>query len=222
MAEPNAIPTTGRIAVIDLGSNSLRLVIFERLGGALFPLLNERVMCGLGRGIASTGRLNAEGVALALVNLRRFVALARAVGVEHLAVLATAAMRDASDGRSFAAEVESQCQVPVEIIDGAEEARLSATGVLAGIPEARGLVVDLGGGSLELIQVRAGGSSLAGETGEIGRGVTLPLGSLRLAELGDGTRAVSEAADRALAGTAWLFAAPGKNLYLVGGAARAI
>ena len=77
MTEPNALPTTGRIAVIDLGSNSLRLVIFERLGGALFPLLNERVMCGLGRGITSTGRLNPEGVALALVNLRRFVALAR-------------------------------------------------------------------------------------------------------------------------------------------------
>src|SRR5438128_1097818 len=126
MIEPHAIPTTGRIAVIDLGSNSLRLVVFDCLGGALFPLLNERVLCGLGRGIASTGRLNAEGKALALVNLRRFVALASAVGVEHLAVLATAAVRDASDGRSFAAQVELQCRVPVKIIDGAEEARLSA------------------------------------------------------------------------------------------------
>jgi len=77
MTEPNVIPTTGRIAVIDLGSNSLRLVVFDRLGGALFPLLNERVLCGLGRGIASTGRLNPEGKTLALVNLRRFVALAR-------------------------------------------------------------------------------------------------------------------------------------------------
>ncbi len=222
MAEPNVIATTGRIAVIDLGSNSLRLVVFDRLGGALFPLLNERVLCGLGRGIASTGRLNSEGKALALVNLRRFVALAGAVGVEHLAVLATAAMRDASDGRSFAAEVEAQCRVPVEIIDGAEEARLSAAGVLAGIPEAAGLVVDLGGGSVELIRVKAGGPSRAGEIGEIGRGVTLPLGPLRLAGFGDSARAVSEATERALAGTAALFAAPGKNLYLVGGAARAI
>src|SRR5438270_2995567 len=195
MAEPNAIPTTGRIAVIDLGSNSLRLVVFDRLGGALFPLLNERVLCGLGRGIASTGRLNAEGKTLALVNLRRFVALARAVGVEHLAVLATAAMRDASDGRSFAAEVESQCQVPVEIIDGAEEARLSATGVLAGIPEARGLAVDVGGGSGELIQVSAGGSSLAGETGEIGRGVTLPVGPVGLGGLRDSARGGSGAGE---------------------------
>src|SRR5437899_12964529 len=101
MAEPNVIPTAGRIAVIDLGSNSLRLVVFDRLGGALFPLLNERVLCGLGRGIASTGRLNAEGKALALVNLRRFVALASAVGVEHLAALAAASGPAASAGRAF-------------------------------------------------------------------------------------------------------------------------
>src|SRR5437899_6578166 len=214
MAEPNVIPTAGRIAVIDLGSNSLRLVIFERLGGALFPLLNERVLCGLGRGIASTGRLNADGKALALVNLRRFVALARAVGVEHLAVLATAAVRDASDGRAFAAEVEAQCRVPVEIIDGVEEARLSATGVLAGIPEADGLVVDLGGGSVELIRVRASGPSPAGEIGEIGHGVTLPLGPLRLVELGDSARAVSEETVRALYDSVSLLAAAGMNLYV--------
>ena len=185
----------------------------------MFPLLNEKVMCGLGRGIASTGRLNVEGVTLALVNLRRFVALAHAIGVEHLAVLATAAVRDASDGPSFAAEVERQCRVPVKIIDGAEEARLSAAGVLAGIPEADGLVGDLGGGSVELVRVRAG---VAGEIGQIGRGITLPLGPLRLAELGDSVKAVSEAAERALAAANVLRATPGKNLYLVGGAARAI
>ena len=222
MTEPNVIPSIGRIAVIDLGSNSLRLVIFERLGGALFPLLNERVLCGLGRGIASTGRLNPEGVTLALVNLRRFVALARAVGIEHIAVLATAAVRDASDGRLFAAEVESECDVPVEIIDGGEEARLSAVGVLAGIPEADGLVVDLGGGSVELVRVGAGNSSPDGEIGSIGRGITLPLGPLRLAEFGDSVRAVSDAVERVLSGADLLPAAPGKNLYLVGGAARAI
>jgi len=219
MSDPDVIATVGRIAVIDLGSNSLRLVVFERLGGALFPLLNEKVMCGLGRGITSTGRLNNEGVTLALVNLRRFVALAHALGVEHLAVLATAAVRDASDGPSFAAEVERQCRVPVKIIDGAEEARLSAAGVLAGIPEADGLVGDLGGGSVELVRVRAG---TAGEIGQIGRGITLPLGPLRLAELGESVKAISDAAERALAAATVLRATPGKNLYLVGGAARAI
>jgi len=219
MSDPDVIATAARIAVIDLGSNSLRLVVFERLGGALFPLLNEKVMCGLGRGITSTGRLNDEGVTLALVNLRRFVALAHALGVEHLAVLATAAVRDASDGPSFAAEVERQCRVPVQIIDGAEEARLSAAGVLAGIPEADGLVGDLGGGSVELVRVRAG---VAGEFGEIGRGITLPLGPLRLAELGDSVKAISEAAERALLAATVLRATPGRSLYLVGGAGRAV
>lgn len=222
MSDPNTIATAGRIAVIDLGSNSLRLVVFERLGGALFPLLNEKVMCALGRGISSTGRLNAEGVTLAFVNLRRFVALARALGVEHLAVLATAAVRDAIDGRSFAAEVERQCRVPVKIIEGAEEARLSAAGVLAGIPDADGLVCDLGGGSVELVRVGAGIPSRTGELKQIGQGITLPLGPLRLAELGDSIRAISEAAERALVPVSVLRAASGKNLYLVGGASRAI
>ena len=222
MSDPDTTATAGRIAVIDLGSNSLRLVVFERLGGALFPLLNEKVMCALGRGISSTGRLNPEGITLALVNLRRFVALARALGIEHLAVLATAAVRDAIDGRSFAAEVERQCRVPVNVIEGAEEARLSATGVLAGIPDADGLVGDLGGGSVELVRVSAGIPSRTGEIGQVGPGITLPLGPLRLAELGDSVKAISEAAERALRAATVLRAAPGKNLYLVGGASRAI
>src|SRR5580704_17225932 len=200
MFDLDPLAAAERIGVIDLGSNSLRLVVFERLGAAVFPLFNEKVMCGLGRGIATTGRLNPEGVTLALVNLRRFVALARAVGIEHIAVLATAAVRDASDGRLFAAEVESECDVPVEIIDGGEEARLSAVGVLAGIPEADGLVVDLGGGSVELVRVGAGNSSPDGEIGSIGGGITLPLGPLRLAEFGDSVRAVSDAVERVLSG----------------------
>jgi exopolyphosphatase/guanosine-5'-triphosphate,3'-diphosphate pyrophosphatase len=220
MSDRDAIAAAERIGVIDLGSNSLRLVIFERLDSALFPIVNEKVMCGLGRGIASTGRLNPDGVALALVNLRRFVAFARAIGVDHLAVLATAAVRDARDGEVFAAEVERRCRVRVKIIDGAEEARLSAAGVLAGIPEADGIVADLGGGSVELVWVRPGTPS--GDIGQIGRGITLPLGPLRLAELGDSAKAVSEAVELALTAASVAHAAAGKNLYLVGGAARAI
>jgi exopolyphosphatase/guanosine-5'-triphosphate,3'-diphosphate pyrophosphatase len=211
-----------RIGVIDLGSNSLRLAVFERLGAALFPLFNEKVMCGLGRGIASTGRLNPDGKALALLNLRRFVAFARSIGVAHLAVMATAAVRDASDGQAFAAEVERQCRVPVKIIDGAEEARLSAAGVLAGIPDADGIVADLGGGSIELVWVRPAKPAATGDIERIGRGISLPLGPLRLAELGDSVKVVSDAAERALTAASVLRGAAGKNLYLVGGAARAI
>lgn len=222
MSDRDLLTAAERIGVIDLGSNSLRLVVFERLGAAVLPLFNEKVMCGLGRGISSTGRLNSDAVELALVNLRRFVAFARAIGVDHLAVLATAAVRDASDGEAFAGEVERQCRVPVRIIDGAEEARLSAAGVLAGIPDADGIVADLGGGSVELVQVRPATSFRAGgDPAQIGRGVSLPLGPLRLAELG-GTKALSETVERALANASMLRAVAGKNLYLVGGAARAI
>ncbi|MGH7045696.1 MAG: Ppx/GppA family phosphatase [Stellaceae bacterium] len=216
-----AVARTGRIGIIDLGSNSLRLAVFERQGAALFPLLNEKVMCGLARGLSTTGRLNRDGMGLALVNLRRFVGLARAIGVDHLAVLATAAVRDASDGRAFADEVGRECRVPVTIVDGAEEARLSAAGVLAGIPEAEGIVADLGGGSVELVRVGPDLSG-AGESGRIGRGITLPLGPLRLAEIGDSARAVSDAVERALATAPVARAATGQTLYLVGGAARAI
>lgn len=223
MSDPDLLTAAERIGVIDLGSNSLRLVVFERLGAAVFPLFNEKVMCGLGRGISSTGRLNPEGVALALVNLRRFVAFARAISVDHLAILATAAVRDASDGEAFAAEVERQCRVQVKIIDGAEEARLSAAGVLAGIPDADGIVADLGGGSVELVRVGPGASnSMAGVIGQIGRGISLPLGPLRLAELSDRAKGLSETVERVLAGVSVLRTAGGRRLYLVGGAARAI
>jgi len=207
----------GRIAVVDVGSNSLRLVVFERLGAALLPLLNEKVMCGLGRGIAHTGRLNRDGVELAYANVQRFVALARALAVDHLAIIATAAVREARDGADFAAAIERLCGVPVRVIDGAEEARLSAAGVLAGIPEADGIVGDLGGGSVELVRVDGGNPDAP-----IGTGVTLPLGPLRLARFGDNQRAIAEAIDRAAAEAAVLREAAGRSLYLVGGAWRAI
>ncbi|MGC2412398.1 MAG: Ppx/GppA family phosphatase [Stellaceae bacterium] len=206
----------GRIAVVDVGSNSLRLVVFERLGASLLPLLNEKVMCALGRGIARTGRLNPDGIELAFANLQRFVALARALLVDHLAIIATAAVREASDGRAFAAEAERQCGVPVRIIEGGEEARLSAMGVLAGIREVDGVVADLGGGSVELARVDSGASA------PIGASVSLPLGALRLAELDDNKKAVAEAIERAIASAPVLRETAGKTLYLVGGAWRAI
>ena len=155
MPDRNHSAVASRIAVVDVGSNSLRLVVYERLGATLLPLLNEKVMCALGRGIAATGRLNPDGVALAFANVQRFVALARALAVDHLAIIATAAVREAADGAAFAAEIEALCGIPVRIIDGGEEGRLSAAGVLAGIPYADGIVGDLGGGSVELVRVDA-------------------------------------------------------------------
>src|SRR3984885_5418141 len=189
MPDNNSTVAVDRIAVIDIGSNSLRLVVFERLNATLLPLLNEKVMCGLGRGIARTGRLNRDGVELAYANLQRFVALARALKVDHLMAIATAAVRGASDGHEFTAEIERQCGIPVRIVDGAEEARLSAAGVLAGIPGADGVVADLGGGSVELVRIDGAGPRDRGSPA-IGDGISLPLGPLRLAELADNPRAL--------------------------------
>src|SRR5580704_13505757 len=163
MPDRHAPAPPDRIAVIDIGSNSLRLVVFERLGATLLPLLNEKVMCGLGRGIARSGRLSREGVELAYANLQRFVALARALKADHIMGIATAAVREASDGEEFASEVERQCGVPVRIVDGSEEARLSAAGVLAGIPDAEGVVGDLGGGSVELVRIDGSSKRTIGE-----------------------------------------------------------
>lgn len=221
MSDRQARIASGRVGIIDLGSNSLRLAVFERHGTALFPLLNEKVMCGLARGLSVTGRLNREGKGLALVNLHRFVALARAIGVDQLAILATAAVRDASDGQAFADEVARQCEVPVAVIDGAEEARLSAAGVLTGIPEADGIVADLGGGSVELVSVSR---PIAGrpDSARVGHGISLPLGPLRFGELDSSPKAVSDAVDRVLASAPVTRANPGQSFYLVGGAARAI
>ena len=216
MPDRSPRPAANRIAVVDLGSNSLRLVVYERLGATLLPLLNEKVMCALGRGIATTRRLNPEGVELAFANLQRFVALARALAVDNLAIIATAAVREAEDGADFAAEIEERCGVPVRIIDGSEEGRLSAAGVLAGIPDADGVVGDLGGGSVELVRVNARDQS------PIGPGVSLPLGPLRLPEFGDNRKAVIEQIEAAIASTPLLRECGGRALYLVGGAWRAI
>lgn len=218
MPDHNATSSVDRIAVIDIGSNSLRLVVFERLGATLLPLLNEKVMCGLGRGIVRSGRLNREGVELAYANIQRFVALARALGASHLMGIATAAVREASDGQEFAAEIERQCGLPVRIVAGAEEARLSAAGVLAGIPSADGVVGDLGGGSVELVRIAGSDSGHS----VIGDGISLPLGPLRLAEFADNPRGLVDAVKRHVASADLLRAARGKPLFLVGGAWRAI
>jgi exopolyphosphatase/guanosine-5'-triphosphate,3'-diphosphate pyrophosphatase len=204
----------GRIGVIDIGSNSIRLVVFDGLSRVPVPLFNERVICGLGKGVGPTGKLNPQGVDLALVNLLRFTRLAEAMNVATLDLLATAAVRDAENGREFVAEVERRCGYPVQVLGGDQEARLSALGVVAGLPEADGVIGDLGGGSLELVEL---------QKGAIGRSVTLPLGPLRLSDLSgdDRARAVQEVAKH-LSQVAWLKELRGRSFYAVGGAWRAL
>src|SRR3954447_19052329 len=158
-----------RIAVIDIGSNSIRLVVYDGLTRSPIPLFNEKIMCGLGRTVERTGCLSPEGVTLATDNIVRFARLIEGMNVRFVDILATAAVRDASDGAAFVAEIERRTGLAVHTITGEEEARLSAMGVLSGTPGADGLMGDLGGGSLELVGM---------DRGVIGPQVTMPLAPL--------------------------------------------
>ena len=205
---------TRHIGIVDIGSNSIRLVVFDGLSRIPHPLFNEKVLCGLGRGLERTGKLNPDGAVLALDNLARFAALAKAMDVRRLRVVGTAAVRDAEDGRAFAAEVRRRSGLRIEVLDGAEEARLSALGVLSGIPDADGLTGDLGGGSLELIRL---------DRATVREHDTLPFGPLRLREVADrGRGKLRDLIDEHLVALPWLGRANGRSFYAVGGAWRAI
>ncbi|MGI4953083.1 MAG: hypothetical protein ACRYGM_14870 [Janthinobacterium lividum] len=204
-----------RCAVVDLGSNSVRLVVFEGRGRNPVAIFNEKAVLRLGRGMQSTGRLNEQGVEQALRVMARYAAVARAMGADPFAVLATAAVRDATNGAEFVAAMEAVLGgVKVQVLSGPEEARLSADGMLCGIPGADGLLADIGGGSLELVRLDGGG---------VRHAATLRLGVIRLSERsgGDMQRARSIAEDD-LAELPWLQEAAGRDLFLVGGAWRAL
>lgn len=200
------------VAVIDVGSNSVRLVIFSGAPGVSQAKLNEKVLCGLGRALRQTGAMDEEAMGMAVVALRRFAGLIALMGVTQILAVATAAVRDASNGPAFLKRVEADCGLRLQVLSGEEEATLSAYGVLAGIPGADGLMGDLGGGSLELVSLNGG---------EVGAGATLPLGTLRL----DGFGSFSELrdhVDRLLATAPLLQEKRGRPIYIVGGAWRAI
>ncbi|WP_237182604.1 Ppx/GppA family phosphatase [Roseomonas marmotae] len=204
-----------RCGVVDLGSNSVRLVVFEGRGRNPLPIFNEKAVLGLGRGLQTTGRLNETAMAQALTVMARYHAVAHAMGVGPLEVLATAAVRDAENGAAFAASLQ-QCLpgVPIRILEGEQEARLSAEGVLMGFPGADGILGDLGGGSLELVELNQG---------EVGRMASLPLGAIRLSDRAGGDVAKARGiAEAELSRFPWLSAGKDRDLYLVGGAWRAL
>src|ERR1700754_2421578 len=141
------------VAVIDIGSNSVRLVVYASMARSLVTIFNEKALCGLGREVQSTGLLAPDAVEKALTSLRRFHALCKIQKVGRVYAIATAAARDASNGPDFIARAERICGAKIEILSGPREAKLSALGVVAGIHKPDGIVGDLGGGSLELIDV---------------------------------------------------------------------
>jgi len=202
------------VAVIDIGSNSVRLVVYESMKRSLVTIFNEKTLCGLGREVQTTGLLAPDAVAKALTALRRFRALCRVMKVGRVHAIATAACRDASNGPEFIATAEKICGVHIEILSGQREAQLSALGVVSGVHRPDGIVGDLGGGSLELVDVQGN---------RVRRGVTLPLGSLALQ---DSSQKSLKRAERivknGLADVAQLEAGAGRTFYAVGGTWRAL
>ena len=202
------------VAVIDIGSNSVRLVVYERMARSLVSVFNEKTLCGLGREVQSTGLLAPDAVDKALTSLRRFHALCRVQRVGRVYAIATAACRDASNGPDFIAKAERICRVRIEILSGPREAKLSALGVVSGIHKPDGIVGDLGGGSLELIDVR--GHQVRG-------GVTLPLGSLALQDLSHKSlKRAERIVKNELEEIPRLKAGRGRTFYAVGGTWRAL
>ncbi|MDX6805278.1 exopolyphosphatase [Terrihabitans rhizophilus] len=202
------------VAVIDIGSNSVRLVAYEGLARSPTPLFNEKAMCGLGRSVALTGRLADEAVACALAALRRFRALCDVMNVGQLWVLATAAARDAENGQAFLEEASRICRAEIQLLSGKREAYLSALGIVSGVHDPDGIVGDMGGGSLELVRVF---------DRTIGNGITLPLGGLFLQDAADGQikKAEKLIVDQ-LKRVPDIASYEGKTFYAVGGTWRAL
>lgn len=199
-------------AIIDIGSNTVRMVVYGGSLRAPLVLLNEKVAARLGKAMADTGKLPKDSKELAMRGLRRFVLLLEDLGVDDVDTVATAAVRDAKNGADFIDQVAALGLSP-RVISGEEEACLSASGVLGAFPGAEGLVADLGGGSLELVQIANGQSDTA---------TSLPLGTLRLPEYrGDKPKEMKKELGQALKQGGWNEAinAP---LYLVGGTWRAM
>jgi len=197
------------VGIIDIGSNSVRLVVYADRGRTLLPIFNEKVLCGLGRSVASTGELDTEGVDRALAALARFRGLTSALGVTDVQAVATAAVREASNGGYFIERAEHLCGGPISILSGQDEARYAAEGVLAAFPDASGIVGDLGGGSLELVDVA---------DGRHGEGITLPVGPLRLIDMsGNNISKAREIIAEAFDTAGWDGARKCENFYAVGG-----
>ncbi len=171
MKSPSSRAERQRIAVLDIGSNSVRLVLYDVFGSSFVPIYNEKIHAGLGRDLRTTGQLSPDGVAETEAALIRFSLILDAQNVDQVIVGATAALREAKDAPDFISRVKEATSLDLSPVSGEEEARLSAMGLLAAMPRARGLAADLGGASLELIRV---------EDGAPKTGMTTPLGPFRV------------------------------------------
>lgn len=202
-----------RVGVIDVGSNSVRIVVFDGAARSPAYFYDEKVMCGLGRGVQQSGVLNPEGKSRAFAALHRFRALADRMGLEQIRAVATAAVREASDGPSFCKQVVSELNIPLTVISGEQEAHLSAKGVLLGWPNATGLVCDIGGASMELAEL---------EEGRVQQAVTSPLGPIALQDRSLDAEQLERFIGKTLAQVSSPLGQKHETLFLVGGSWRAI
>jgi len=202
------------LAVIDIGSNSVRLVVFSGTNRVPDTVFNEKIMAGLGAKVGETGKMADEAMDTALSTLKRFKSLCDQMQVRDIRVVATAAVRDAKNGLKFVKKVKKECGLDIRVIDGVEEARLAGLGVLSGEPSATGIAGDLGGGSLELSRVK---------DGEVYETISLPIGPLRLmSRFGRNRSKIKKFLRETFDTIPWLEECEGQNLYLVGGAWRNI
>ncbi|PLL11446.1 exopolyphosphatase [Tabrizicola sp. TH137] len=208
-----SVRALSRVGVVDVGSNSVRMVVFDGAARSPAYFFNEKIMCGLGKGLHETGRLNPQGRVRALAALKRFAYLAEGMGIGPLTVVATAATREAEDGPEFQAEVLRETGLKLWVIDGDEEARLSAQGVLLGWPEAKGVVCDIGGNSMELARIG---------DGKVGRRISTPLGPFRLQQVKGDASKRRKLIDRVITTAQAQIRSTGERIYLVGGSWRVI
>lgn len=202
-----------RVGVVDVGSNSVRMVVFDGAARSPAYFYNEKIMCALGAGLSETGRLNPKGRTRALAALRRFQQLALDLDLPPLRVVATAAVRDAEDGPDFCNDVLRETGLEIQVIDGQEEARLSAQGVLLGWPGAYGLICDIGGSSMELAEISGG---------DVGKRVTSSLGPLKLRDIKGGRRGRKAHIKSVMESLRDELGLQRDRLFLVGGSWRAI
>ncbi len=203
-----------RCAIIDIGSNSIRLVVYQGRTRIPATMFNEKVMAGLGRGLANNGRMGDGAMAVAITGLKRYAALTRAMGITNVRTVATAAVREAANGPAFIDRIRDECDLAIEVIDGEAEARAAALGLVSGIPDADGVVGDLGGGSLELIRV---------SNGQMGNRISLPIGALRLDAIRKrDRRALAPFIAKALSKVGWAEEGRDKPFYMIGGSWRAL
>ncbi|MFC7050761.1 Ppx/GppA family phosphatase [Emcibacter nanhaiensis] len=202
-----------KFAVIDIGSNSVRLVVYESRRRVPYVIFNEKVLCGLGRGVSETGLMMDDSMEAALHTLKRFALLIDKMEISDLRAIATSAVRDAKNGPDFIETVRETTGIDVEVIDGEEEGRLAGLGVVCAFPRAHGIAGDLGGGSLELIHV----NNL-----DVCEKVTLPIGPLQFQNReGEVFHTPKKEIDRVLSEVDWLDEYTGQSFYAVGGSWRA-